>query len=204
MEQTSIPGVDREVFERVWRRVMPEERGDCPFTLAEQEEPAAGVLPALAVPAAHQVVTLGQADEGADISCLGPASAAYGTALQGYIDDELADWRRYQALARRTPGGGGRMLAAVAADERRHAKKLSTAYFLISGVRYWPDVRAAQPAAPLHAALRERFWEEQRGAASYQAAAEEASDPCLKELFSELAAEEEAHVWTIRSVLEQL
>lgn len=90
------------------------------------------------------------------------------------------------------------MLAAVAADERRHAKKLSTAYFLISGVRYWPDVRAAQPAAPLHAVLRERFWEEQRGAASYQAAAEEASDPCLKELFSELAAEEEAHVWTIR------
>lgn len=204
MEQTSIPGVDREVFERVWRRVMPEERGDCPFTLAEQEEPAAGALPALAVPAAPQVVTLGQADEGTDISCLGPASAAYGTALQGYIDDELADWRRYQALTRRTPGGGGRMLAAVAADERRHAKKLSTAYFLISGVRYWPDVRAAQPAAPLHAALRERFWEEQRGAASYQAAAEEVSDPCLKELFSELAAEEEAHVWTIRSVLEQL
>ena len=204
MEQTSIPGVDREVFERVWRRVMPEERGDCPFTLAEQEEPAAGALPALAVPAAPQVVTLGQADEGTDISCLGPASAAYGTALQGYINDELADWRRYQALARRTPGGGGRMLAAVAADERRHAKKLSTAYFLISGVRYWPDVRAAQPVAPLHAALRERFWEEQRGAASYQAAAEEASDPCLKELFSELAAEEEAHVWTIRSVLEQL
>ena len=204
MEQTSIPGVDREVFERVWRRVMPEERGDCPFTLTEQEEPAESTLPALAVPASPQVATLRQADEGADIACLGPASAAYGTALQGYIDDELADWRRYQALARRTPGGGGRMLAAVAADERRHAKKLSTAYFLISGVRYWPEVRAVQPAAPLHAALRERFWEEQRGAAAYQAAAEETSDPCLKELFSELAAEEEAHVWTIRSVLEQL
>ena len=30
------------------------------------------------------------------------------------------------------------------------------------------------------------------------------TDPCLKELFSELAGEEEAHVWTIRSVLEQL
>lgn len=204
MEQTSIPGVDREVFERVWRRVMPEDRGDCPFTLAEQNEQEPDTLPVLAVPAAPQVVMLGQADEETDVSCLGPASAAYGVALQGYIDDELADWRRYQALARRTPGGGGRMLAAVAADERRHAKKLSTAYFLISGVRYWPEVRAAQPAVPLHAALRERFWEEQRGAASYQAAAAETTDPCLKELFSELAGEEEAHVWTIRSVLEQL
>lgn len=203
MEQTSIPGVDREVFERVWRRVMPEDRGDCPFTLPEQEPDS---VPALAVPAAapSEVVTLGQTDEGHDISCLGPASAAYGAALQGYIDDELADWRRYQALARRTPGGGGRMLAAVAADERRHAKKLSTAYFLISGVRYWPEVKAAQNPMPLHAALRERFWAEQQGAASYQAAAAETTDPCLKELYTELAGEEEAHMWTVRGVLEGL
>lgn len=207
MEQTSIPGMDREVFERVWRRVMPETRGDCPFTLPEQEEQKeAAALPALAVPTgeAARVVTLEQADEGHDIQCLGPASAAYGAALQGYIDDELSDWRTYQALARRTPGGGGRALAAVAADERRHAKKLSTAYFLISGVRYWPEVKAAQTPTPLHAALRERFWAEQRGAAAYQAAAAETADPCLKELFTELAGEEEAHVWTIRGVLEQL
>ena len=140
MEQTSIPGVDREVFERVWRRVMPDERGDCPFTLPAEGE-AAVEETALAVPAAAEarIVTLGQADEGHDIQCLGPASAAYGASLQGYIDDELSDWRSYQALARRTPGGGGRALAAIAADERRHAKKLSTAYFLISGVRYWPE-----------------------------------------------------------------
>ena len=39
---------------------------------------------------------------------------------------------------------------------------------------------------------------------AYQAAAAETADPCLKELFSELAGEEEAHVWTIRGVLEQL
>lgn len=206
MEQTSIPGVDREVFERVWRRVMPEDRGDCPFTLPERQEQETGGVPALAVPAAApvQVLELDQEDHMEEISCLGPASAAYGTTLQGYIDDELADWRRYQALARRTPGGGGRALAAIAADERRHAKKLSTAYFLISGIRYWPEVRASQPATPLHAALRERFWAEQRGAAAYQAAAAETADPCLKELFSELAGEEEAHVWTIRGVLEQL
>lgn len=208
MDQTSISGMDREVFERVWRRVMPEARGDCPFTLPEQEgtEAEGAALPALAVPAggAAQVVTLGQVDEGHDVPCLGPASAAYGATLQGYIDDELSDWRSYQALARRTPGGGGRALAAVAADERRHAKKLSTAYFLLSGVRYWPEVKAAQTPMPLHAALRERFWAEQRGAAAYQAAAAETSDPYLKELFSELAGEEEAHVWAIRGVLEQL
>ena len=46
MEQTPFPGVDREVFERVWRRVMPEDRADCPFTLPEAEAPAAAALTA--------------------------------------------------------------------------------------------------------------------------------------------------------------
>ena len=41
MEQDKLPcgavlspdgACDREVFERVWRRVMPEDRPDCPFT----------------------------------------------------------------------------------------------------------------------------------------------------------------------------
>ena len=204
MEQKPIPGMDREVFERVWRRVMPEDRGDCPFTLEQEDSQQAGGLPAVPAAAQAEVVAMEQGDEGHDISCLGPGSAAYGAALQGYIDDELADWRRYQSLARRTPGGGGRALAAVAADERRHAKKLSTAYFLISGVRYWPEGKAAQSPTPLHAALRERFWAEQQGAASYQAAAAETSDLCLKELFTELAGEEEAHAWTVRGVLEGL
>ncbi len=196
MEQTSNPGVDREVFERVWRRVMPEDRGDCPFTLAEEAAPQADNLPALA---AAPVLS-----ESAESSCLGPASAPAGAALRAYIDDELADWRQYQTLARRTPGGGGRTLAAVAADERRHAKKLSTVYFLITGVRYWPEGKGGQNPAPLHAALRERFWAEQQGAASYRAAAAEAADSCLKELFEELAGEEESHAWAIRGVLEQL
>ncbi|WP_297214071.1 rubrerythrin [uncultured Flavonifractor sp.] len=202
MEQTASPGMDREVFERVWRRVMPEDRGDCPFTVpvSEPEADQTGGVPAVPV----QLMDLGQVEEGAGLTCLGAAAAPWSTALQGYIDDELSDWRCYQALARRTPGGGGRALAAVAADERRHAKKLSTAYFLISGVRYWPEQKAPQASAPLHAALRDRFWAEQQGAAAYLAAAAETADPCLKELFTELAGEEEAHAWTVRSVLEQL
>ena len=33
MEQDHLPcSCDQEVFERVWRRVMPEDRPDCPFT----------------------------------------------------------------------------------------------------------------------------------------------------------------------------
>ena len=47
MEQDKLPGADpgqcgsdREVFERVWRRVMPEDRPDCPFRLYGEEEQA--------------------------------------------------------------------------------------------------------------------------------------------------------------------
>ena len=38
MEQDHLPcSCDQEVFERVWRRVMPEDRPDCPFTLYSEE-----------------------------------------------------------------------------------------------------------------------------------------------------------------------
>ena len=39
------------------------------------------------------------------------------------------------------PGRGGpaRVLAGLAGEKKRRAKRLSAAYFLISGVRYWPE-----------------------------------------------------------------
>ena len=109
------------------------------------------------------------------------------------------------ALARRAQGNSGRILSTIAADERRHAKRLSTAYFLLSGVRYWPIDRKMNPTpAPFAASLRERFMAEQRGAAAYQAAAAETADPCLRQLYEELAGEEDAHAWLIRGILEEL
>ena len=73
MEQTASPGMDREVFERVWRRVMPEDRGDCPFTVpvSEPEADQTGGVPAVPV----QLMDLGQVEEGADLTCLGAAAA---------------------------------------------------------------------------------------------------------------------------------
>lgn len=206
--QTEGLGVeDRAVFERVWRRVMPEDRPDCPFVLEEPpEENAAGStqlpVPIQAAPAVRTGTTY---QEEPDVPCLGAASAIYGAQLQAFIEGELADWKLYQALARRAGGSGSRTLSTIAADERRHAKRLSTAYFLISGVRYWPMERAAAAPLPtLAGTLRQRFGEEQRGAASYLAAAEETADPCLRDLYLELAGEEDAHAWLIRGILEQM
>ena len=58
--QTAAPPCDPEVFERVWRRVMPGDRPDCPFRLPGDEAESAPEAPpavpdgagtALAVPA---------------------------------------------------------------------------------------------------------------------------------------------------------
>ena len=203
---------DRAVFERVWRRVMPEDRPDCPFVLEGEQagppEEAVAAMPqqsGLPAPVHSAVSQPPRVVEEQDVPCLGAASAVYGAQLQGFIEDELADWKTYQALARRAGGNSGRVLSAMAADERRHAKRLSTAYFLISGVRYWPVERAAGPSRhTLAGLLRQRFGDEQRGAAAYQAAAEETADSCLRELYLELAGDEDAHAWLIRGILEQM
>ena len=197
MEQELLPGCSREVFERVWKRVMPDAREDCPFEVVETAAPA---LPAVVVP--HPPAA---EEDGEEAACLGPASAVHGPQLQQYIDQELAAHRCCQMLARRVPGNGGRMLSNLSAEKRRRAKRLSTAYFLISGVRYWPADRAGTPALqPVQAALREQFQAMQRYAACYRAAAAGTADPCLEALFHESADEAEAHAWVIRNVLEQM
>lgn len=210
MEQEHLSSqCDQETFERVWRRVMPEPRPDCPIVLPA--EPAASPAvreapPALPAVAASDPPGRPVAGEEHNVPCLGAASAIYGGQLQQFVDRALADWRSYQALARRAQGNSGRILSAIAADQRRHAKRLSTAYFLISGVRYWPAERPAGPASrtPFAAALRERFMGEQRSAAAYQAAAAETADPCLRQLYEELSGEADAHAWLLRGILEEL
>lgn len=195
MDQEWLPNCDREVFARVWKRVMPDRREDCPFEVVEAAQQS---LPAVVVPDPPAAE-----EEGA--VCLGSASAVHGPQLQQYIDQELAAHRCCQALARRVPGGGGRMLSNLAAEQRRQAKRLSTAYFLISGVRYWPAGRSGSPVnGPVTAALREQFQAMQRYAACYRAAAAGTADPCLEALFHQSAEEAEAHAWVIRNVLEQM
>ena len=199
---------DREVFERVWRRVMPEDRPDCPITLNQAEtaaQPPAQALPAVSAQETTRPAVRSSMGEDNDVPCLGAASAVYGAQLQEYIDQEIGNWKTYQALARRAGGNGSRVLSTIAADERRHAKRLSTAYFLISGARYWPADRiTAAPAPSLAGALRSHFAGEQRAEASYLAAADETADPCLRDLYLELAGDENAHIWLLRGILEQM
>lgn len=215
-------GCDREVFNRVWRRVMPvdtygspvqligEEEGDARGSIVDSsghgpdpwlpEPPVQPLPPAIPSPPTPSVPTTPA------VSCLGPASAVYGAQLQEFIAHELADCRCYMALSRRTSGNPRQVLIGIAQDEKRHAKRLSTAYFLISGVEYWPDKPTAPVAAtgPMPACIRQRFVAEQKGELAFRTAAERTCDPCLKELYLELAGDENNHSWLLRGLLERM
>ena len=199
---------DRETFERVWRRVMPDGTNS-PIQIDpsadEQARELRRVQPetmpemGLALPRREEM------QPGHDVICLGQGSRMYGDLLKEMIDGETEDMRTYQALARRAGGTGSKVLGTMAADERRHAKRLGTAYFLITGERYQsPNMNGTRPPMDLMTGLREQFIQEQRGAAAYQGAAQETADPCLRQLYQEIAREEQAHARMLRNLLEQM
>lgn len=197
-----LRGGDRDVFLRVWQRVMPEEREGCPITVERPAQEGCGDLTARAVrPAADAASEDFPTRE--DVPCLGSGGEADRERLQEFIGQELAHWRAYQMLARRG-GQGGRMLAAMASGSRKKAKRLSAALFLISGIRFWPEVppTVALPRS-YFGALRELFHAEQNRSGAYRAAEEECRDQCLRALYLDLADESMECAFHIRTLLEK-
>lgn len=70
MNETTTPELDREAFQRVWRKVMPENRVDCPFTVEKPASvPAQGIqqygqMPAQEVQAPNQMPVQGVQQSG--------------------------------------------------------------------------------------------------------------------------------------------
>lgn len=213
------PAEDRDaVFERVWKRVM-EGREDTPPIVwgdaarpPEENTEAHGSLQEETRRELDQELAVLPSAGGQDRShsdfppshggFLGENCRDCAPLLQEMIRRELADVREYQALARRVGGNQARAFQALASEEKRHAKRLSAAYFLISGVRYWPDGEKITPPTSYLGALRRRFGMEQEGMAAYLAGAEATADPCLRQLFLDHAKEEWDHACRIRSMVE--
>jgi len=138
-----------------------------------------------------------------DLPCLGRASAGHQGQLQQYIREELEGWQLYRHLARKVNGPYAKTLAALASEKHQRARRLAAAHFLIAGVRYWPTDKLETPRfSSWLGTLRERFSAEQRHQHRYRAAAYDTTDPCLAELYSELAEECGSHAAVLRKVLE--
>lgn len=240
---------DREIFDRVWKRVMPAERPDCPIVVTAPAPCTQEVHTPTPAPEAEDIPETAATDQpvpdpapippeapemterpempeepeapeapeppescaptGDDfpgpeaVPCLGSGSAAHGSQLQEDILAELEGWQLYRHLARRVTGSAARALSALASEKHRAARRLAAAYFLISGVRYWPTDRLAvpRPSAWL-GTLRRRFAAEQHTESRYRAAALDTADPCLADLYAELADGCAAHAGVLRTLLE--
>lgn len=142
-----------------------------------------------------------------DVCCMGTAAQQDIDVVRGFIEEELADRRGYLTYAAAAPSAGARQtFRRLAAEEGGHARRLMGVYFLITGQVYCP-------AVPLPAAktcgqswreiLRLRYHEEACGGLNYRRAAEEATDECLSEIFSELSEDEYRHARQMLNILEK-
>lgn len=200
MNETPPTALDHAAFQRVWQRVMPQDRADCPFTL---DPPA---LPTMAPeqPAPAALVPLAQAPASTPV-CLGEASAGQLPLLGELLGLTMDCARIYRALERRWGRRNRRGLLSALADEKaRQVRRLSAAYFLISGQEYPFTPTPAPTAGSLALALRERFQAEQLAAAQLLSAAQAAADPCLSQLYRDLAEENQAHASLLRTQLETM
>lgn len=136
--------------------------------------------------------------------CLGEHSQPYAQRLEELMTLAQEGIAAGQQLSRRASGSCAKALTALTADHRRAFRQLSAAYFLITGQRFRPACTAPALPASLPLALRAQFvWEQQWERACRQAA-QATDDPCLEELYLELAQDGALHTGVIRSLLEQM
>ena len=124
----SLRPFDPEVFARVWSRVMPD----------QALSPIQPALPALRSPAQTAPAP----------SCLGEGSARYVPQLEALMDQLHAALGSVRQLARRGGGRASRLLASLAADQQRQLRRLSAAYFLITGRRWRTSRTRPSPTPP--------------------------------------------------------
>ena len=203
-------GCDRELFSRIWSRASTHSEETSPIQVLPPT-PRSVRSPALPntvspLPPSPAADFPGRDDlRPDDVPCFGRNGADHNARLQDWIRAELEAWRAYQFLSTRSTGTVARTLASMAADERRHARRLSAAYFLISGIRFFPPVPPHRSTGSnFWSTVRNHFWAEQQVSSAYSAAAEETADLCLAALYRELAAEENAHADFLRALVEKM
>lgn len=231
MERGNDPQKDRlmasameeETFRRVWQRVqnstqiLPETGPEPARTLPELVPDSARIRPQ---PAPSRPRGEKEADRRAEGGEFCPRQGCFlggevdSRALAALVAEMVAAAAEYGAMARR--GRGQTLANGLQGAERRktrQGKRLAAAYFLMTGVRYWPEKeeqgRLARESShyfganePMLAFLRRRFLAEERLAETLKALGQKAFDPCLRELYLSLAEETEELAAGLRGMVE--
>ncbi len=217
------PGVvDEALFRRVWSRVKPPEGEIAQPVIPELPMPQLPVAPDVSTPMLPErptpvlpvaprptPVILWPETEGEqeeeEVGCLGPESARYAPKLQQFISQAIRMSRACTKLSKKLPASLSRTMTELAAREKAIAKRLAAAYFLISGVRYWPVEQGDMGRDKVTwSQLRQCYQAYQRRKKEFQTQAKETTDVCLSALYIALAQEMEESAWLVRGMLEQL
>ena len=170
----------------VWKRVCPSED---PYPDADGGDAAQDKE--LSLPGAQ-----------ADPCCMGTDAVLTVEVLQGFLREELGDAQVYAYLASHLPREMSRTLRMMSEDERRHARDLAAAIYLITGKAYCPRVCVEQPdICDVCALLRQLYHAEACGGYNYARAGEETLDLCLGKLFAAMSADEYRHADLLMQML---
>lgn len=195
MNEPQTAFLDPAVFRQVWRRVMPQDRMDCPFTLPEPFPPS----PVGQEPPCPPAPTLAPAPPAV---CLAEASAPEVPALAQLLGLCVGDHRIYRVLAQKRTQAAS-LFASLREDKRRQARRLSAAHFLITGRTFQPAPTPAPASQSLPQLLRSRFHSEQDRTVQLLSAASVTADPCLAQLYTDLAQETRSFAQRLRAQLEK-
>ena len=136
--------------------------------------------------------------------CMGSEAMELLAVLEGYIEEELEDRRRYLALSRQAPAWARQTLRDIAEEEGEHARRLLAARYLITGQSYRPNVVWGQmDLGDWCGALRQCYHEEACGGLNYARTADGTADICLAKLMNELSADEYRHAEQVMGLLER-
>ena len=125
-----------------------------------------------------------------DPCCMGTEAVSDLEVVTGFIEEEQSERRQLQALARQSPAWARQTLLTLAAHAAARARRLSAAHYLIIGETYLPALATERIyVGKWRPALRERYHSAACAALNYERAADGTSDPCLGDMFRELAAD---------------
>lgn len=193
MGEAEKQALDGEAFRRVWRRVMPEDRPDCPFTVEQEGQGEALGLtqPPVARPPEGPVPVR----QGGGGLCLGAERVGELPALTRFLALTLSLEQAYRAL------GTGGLSARLAREKRAQAGRLATACFLITGKRPERPETLGTNGLSGASGLRACYGAEQ--ALARELLLTGTDDPCLANLYRELAAQDQQAAGQIREQLER-
>lgn len=192
----------QEVFQRVWARVMgsaaTEVQASAP---APVPQPAVEPTP-VSAPTPEAQPVMAPARPGPHRPQPTPPKPQP-CCLRQQVLSSLEQWQMARLLARRA-GQQARQMTNVAAQLHQQAKQLSTAYFIQSGVRYWPVAQLTQPRMATYAGgLRQLYQRCQALTQEFHTCRAKADTQDLAQLYGQLAQAGGKRCTLLRTLLEQ-